>query len=26
YFAPVMQPTLDRGVENLVVAAREFLA
>jgi hippurate hydrolase len=26
YFAPVLQPTLDRGVENLVVAAREFLA
>ncbi|WP_438354615.1 amidohydrolase [Microbacterium sp. CJ88] len=25
YFAPVLQPTLDRGVENLVVAAREFL-
>lgn len=24
-FAPVLQPTLDRGVENLVVAAREFL-
>jgi hippurate hydrolase len=26
FFAPVLQPTLDRGVENLVVAAREFLA
>ncbi|MDE0545072.1 amidohydrolase [Microbacterium sp. C7(2022)] len=26
YFAPVMQPTLANGVENLVVAAREFLA
>lgn len=25
FFAPVMQPTLNRGVENLVVAAREFL-
>ncbi|MGP3533473.1 amidohydrolase [Microbacterium sp. RD1] len=25
YFAPVLQPTLSRGVENLVVAAREFL-
>ncbi len=25
FFAPVMQPTIDRGVENLVVAAREFL-
>ena len=25
FFAPVLQPTLDRGVENLVVAAREFL-
>nr|WP_315267653.1 amidohydrolase [Microbacterium lemovicicum] len=26
FFAPVLQPTLSRGVENLVVAAREFLA
>ncbi len=26
FFAPVLQPTLNRGVENLVVAAREFLA
>jgi amidohydrolase len=26
FFAPVLQPTLDRGVENLVVAARAFLA
>ncbi|MBU4464712.1 MAG: amidohydrolase [Actinobacteria bacterium] len=25
YFAPVIHPTIDRGVENLVVAAREFL-
>ncbi|WP_125130077.1 amidohydrolase [Microbacterium sp. 10M-3C3] len=25
FFAPVIQPTIDRGVENLVVAAREFL-
>lgn len=25
YFAPVVQPTITRGVENLVVAAREFL-
>ncbi|MFG6402380.1 amidohydrolase [Microbacterium sp. P04] len=25
FFAPVLQPTLNRGVENLVVAAREFL-
>ena len=25
FFAPVLQPTLSRGVENLVVAAREFL-
>ena len=25
YFAPVIQPTLDRGVDALVVAAREFL-
>ncbi|MFT4136814.1 amidohydrolase [Microbacterium sp.] len=25
-FAPVIHPTLERGVENLVVAAREFLA
>jgi amidohydrolase len=25
YFAPVMQPTLSRGVDALVVAAREFL-
>ncbi|MCR2801980.1 MULTISPECIES: amidohydrolase [unclassified Microbacterium] len=26
FFAPVLHPTIDRGVENLVVAAREFLA
>ncbi len=26
YFAPVMQPTLSNGVENIVVAAREFLS
>ncbi|WP_223692492.1 amidohydrolase [Leifsonia poae] len=26
HFAPVIQPTLDRGVEALVVAAREWLA
>ena len=26
FFAPVLQPTLDNGVANLVVAAREFLA
>ncbi|MDZ8173221.1 amidohydrolase [Microbacterium xanthum] len=26
FFAPVMQPTLDNGVANVVVAAREFLA
>ncbi|MFB8891774.1 amidohydrolase [Microbacterium plantarum] len=26
FFAPVMHPTIERGVENLVVAAREFLA
>lgn len=26
FYAPVLQPTLNRGVENLVVAAREFLA
>ncbi|MCK6066328.1 MULTISPECIES: amidohydrolase [Microbacterium] len=26
FYAPVLQPTLSRGVENLVVAAREFLA
>jgi amidohydrolase len=26
FFAPVIQPTIGRGVENLVVAAREFLA
>ena len=25
FFAPVLQPTLDRGVDALVVAAREFL-
>ena len=25
FFAPVLQPTLDNGVKNLVVAAREFL-
>lgn len=25
YFAPVLQPTLSNGVENVVVAAREFL-
>ncbi|MFJ6651679.1 amidohydrolase [Microbacterium sp. NPDC091313] len=25
FFAPVIQPTITRGVENLVVAAREFL-
>lgn len=25
FFAPALQPTLSRGVENLVVAAREFL-
>ncbi|MHC2998289.1 amidohydrolase [Microbacterium sp. HJ5] len=25
FFAPVLQPTLDNGVANLVVAAREFL-
>lgn len=25
YFAPVLQPTLSRGVEALVIAAREFL-
>jgi len=25
YFAPVLQPTLGRGVDALVVAAREFL-
>ncbi|QEW01721.1 amidohydrolase [Microbacterium lushaniae] len=25
FFAPVLQPTLSRGVDNLVVAAREFL-
>ena len=25
FFAPVIHPTLERGVENLVVAAREFL-
>ena len=24
-FAPLLQPTLDNGVANLVVAAREFL-
>ncbi|MBD7958405.1 amidohydrolase [Microbacterium sp. Sa4CUA7] len=26
FFAPVLHPTIERGVENLVVAAREFLA
>ena len=26
FFAPVLQPTLDRGVDALVVAAKEFLA
>ncbi|OYC98287.1 amidohydrolase [Microbacterium sp. Yaish 1] len=26
FFAPVMHPTIERGVENLVVAAKEFLA
>ena len=26
FFAPVLQPTLDNGVANVVVAAREFLA
>ena len=26
FFAPVLQPTLDNGVANIVVAAREFLA
>jgi len=25
FFAPVIQPTLSRGVDALVVAAREFL-
>ncbi|MCT9819382.1 amidohydrolase [Microbacterium sp. W1N] len=25
FFAPVMHPTIERGVDNLVVAAREFL-
>ncbi|GAB3603192.1 amidohydrolase [Microbacterium aureliae] len=25
FFAPVLQPTLDNGVQNIVVAAREFL-
>jgi hypothetical protein len=25
FFAPVLQPTLDNGVRNLVIAAREFL-
>ena len=25
FFAPVLQPTLDRGVDALVVAAKEFL-
>jgi len=25
FFAPVLQPTLDRGVDALVIAAREFL-
>ncbi|MDQ1217614.1 amidohydrolase [Microbacterium arborescens] len=26
FFAPVMHPTIERGVDNLVVAAKEFLA
>lgn len=26
FFAPVLHPTIERGVENLVVAAREWLA
>ncbi|SDQ60413.1 amidohydrolase [Microbacterium sp. cf332] len=26
FFAPIMHPTIERGVENLVVAATEFLA
>jgi len=26
FFAPLLQPTLDNGIRNLVVAAREFLA
>ncbi len=26
FYAPVLQPTLDNGVQNLVVAAREWLA
>jgi amidohydrolase len=26
FFAPVLHPTIERGVDNLVVAAREFLA
>ena len=26
YFAPILHPTIERGVETLVVAAREFLA
>ncbi|RLK52275.1 amidohydrolase [Microbacterium telephonicum] len=26
FFAPLMHPTIERGVDNLVVAAREFLA
>ncbi|MCR2794161.1 amidohydrolase [Microbacterium sp. zg.Y625] len=26
FFAPVLHPTIERGVENLVVAAREFLS
>ncbi|GAA5034448.1 amidohydrolase [Microbacterium fluvii] len=26
FFAPVLHPTIERGVENLVIAAREFLA
>ena len=25
FYAPVLQPTLDNGVQNLVVAAREWL-
>ncbi|UYK39820.1 amidohydrolase [Microbacterium terricola] len=25
FFAPVLHPTIERGVENLVIAAREFL-
>ena len=26
FFAPVLHPTIERGVDALVVAAREFLA